>query len=367
MISGPKKIAEEAKLQELKKGKTHIVFDEIHKYGKWKQFLKGFFDTYSERCQIIVTGSAKLNIYKSSGDSLMGRYFLYRVHPLSVGEILHPHLFPEEIRPPKKIAKKVIHDLWAFGGFPEPYLKKKARFSSHWQRLRQQQLILEDIRSLSQIQDLAQLEMLSSVLQSQVGQLITYNNLASLINVSNPTIRRWLQCLESFYYCFHLQPWTKNIKKTLKKEPKYYLWDWSLVSDLGARMENFVASHLLKAVHFWTDYGFGEYGLYFLRDKEKHEVDFLVTKNKVPWFLVEVKSGNHSGISKSLYHFQEQTGAKHAFQVVFDMDFIDEDCFLYKTCGYSVVYFSFPVGIASYMEYFNISSFFINNRFLDVF
>lgn len=329
IISGPERVAEETKLIEIKKEKTLIIFDEIHKYGKWKQFLKGFFDAYWEKCQVIVTGSAKLNIYKAGGDSLMGRYFLYRIHPLSIGEILNPNLFETEIRPPKKISKEKFYDLFKFGGFPEPYLKKNRRFSTHWQRLRQQQLIREDIRDLSQIQELAQLEMLSQILQNHSGQLMNYNHLANLIHISGPTVRRWLQCLESFYYCFSLKPWTKNINRTLRKEPKYYLWDWTLVPDLGQRIENFVASHLLKAVHFWTDYGFGEYQLYFLRDKEKREVDFLVTKDKIPWFLVEVKSANHSGISKSLYHFQAQTGAKHAFQVVFDMDYIDQDCFSY--------------------------------------
>lgn len=209
------------------------------------------------------------------------------------------------------------------------FKSQTCRCSGQWQRLKQQQLIREDIRDLSQIQELAQLEMLSNVLQNQIGQLVNYNSLANLINVSSPTIQRWMRVLESFYYCFHLKPWTKNIKRTLRKEPKYYLWDWSIVSDPGARVENFVASHLLKAVHFWTDCGFGEYGLYFLRDKEKREVDFLVTKNQVPWFLVEVKSANNSGVSKSLYHFQKQTGAKHAFQVVFNMDYVDQDCFSY--------------------------------------
>lgn len=151
-----------------------------------------------------------------------------------------------------------------------------------------------------------------------------------MINVSSPTIRRWLNCLEAFYYCFSIHPWTKNVKRSLRKEPKYYLWDWSLIEDPGARVENFVASHLLKAVHFWTDYGFGEFELHFLRDKEKNEVDFLVTKNKAPWFLVEVKISKNSGISKSLYTFQKQTGAKHAFQVIIDMDYIQKDCFAYR-------------------------------------
>ncbi|MCB1119631.1 MAG: ATP-binding protein, partial [Chlamydiia bacterium] len=320
IIKGPHAVTEQMELNEIREGKTLVVFDEIHKYGKWKQFLKGFFDLFGSRCQIIVTGSAKLNIYKAGGDSLMGRYFLYRIHPLTVAEILHQNLPKQEIRPPKKILRDEMDDLLNFGGFPEPFLKKNRRFSLHWQRLRQEQLVKEDIRDGSRIQEIAQLEMLCQTLKLHIGQLLNYNTLANHINVSAPTIKRWLSVLELFYFCFHIKPWTKNVKRTLKKEPKYYLWDWSIIVDLGARVENFVALHLKKAVHFWTDYGFGEYELFFLRDKSKLEVDFLVTKNGTPWFLVEVKTSKNSGITKGLYQFQEQTGAAHAFQVVYDMD-----------------------------------------------
>ncbi|MCB1107156.1 MAG: ATP-binding protein [Chlamydiia bacterium] len=330
MIKGPKVIAEEVGLHQVRKEQTLIVFDEIHKYRKWKQFLKGFFDVYGDQCQIIVTGSAKLNVYKAGGDSLMGRYFLYRIHPLTVGEILSPLVGQKEIKAPKKISDKAFQSLYKFGGFPEPYLRKNPRFSVNWQRLRKSQLIREDIRELSQVQEISQLEMLATVLQEQTCQLLNFNSLATMVNVSAPTIKRWLACLESFYFCFKIHPWSKNVKRTLRKEPKYYLWDWSLVKDEGKRKENFIASHLLKAVHLWTDCGFGEYRLHFLRDKEKREVDFIVTKNNEPFFIVEVKSGNHTGISKALYHFQKQIGVKHAFQVVFGEDYVDQNCFKYR-------------------------------------
>ncbi|MBU1558571.1 MAG: DUF4143 domain-containing protein, partial [Gammaproteobacteria bacterium] len=138
---------------------------------------------------------------------------------------------------------------------------------------------------------------------------------------------RWIKTLESFYYCFSLHPWTKNITRSLLKEPKIFLWDWSLLSDPGAKMENFVACHLMKATQFWTDQGLGDYKLYFIRDLEKNEVDFLVSKNDQAWFLVEVKASSNGGISKHLYKFQKQTGAPHAFQVVFDLEYVDKDCF----------------------------------------
>jgi predicted AAA+ superfamily ATPase len=140
------------------------------------------------------------------------------------------------------------------------------------------------------------------------------------------TIRRWVEVLKSFYYCFSLQPWSKNIARSLLKEPKLYLWDWSLIEDEGHRHENLVASHLLKAIHFWTDQGLGDFGLHYLRTKDQHEVDFLVTKDKEPWFLVEVKT-KAKGLSSALFRFQEETKAPHAFQLAFDLPFVAKNCF----------------------------------------
>ena len=141
------------------------------------------------------------------------------------------------------------------------------------------------------------------------------------------TIRSWIETLCSLYYCYELRPWSKNIARALIKEPKYFLWDWAQVSDMGARAENFVASHLLKAVHFWTDAGFGRYDLYYIRDKDQREVDFLVTHQDEPWFLVEVKMSDNKGIAPALSYFQKATGAKHAFQVVLDLPWVNRNCF----------------------------------------
>ena len=189
----------------------------------------------------------------------------------------------------------------------------------------------EELRDLTRIQEIGQIEVMAEILLHQVGQPVNYSNLADDINVSVDTVRRWTSTLESLYYCFLIRPWFRNVPKSLRKQPKIYLWDWSSNSDKGARHENFVASHLLKAVHWWTDIGLGKYGLYYLRDKEKREVDFLVVKNEVPWFLVEVKTSTNKGINKDLYYFQNKTNTLHAFQIVFNSDFINRNCFNVKT------------------------------------
>lgn len=307
-----------------------LVFDEIHKYKHWRTFLKGLIDEYKGKLHILVTGSAKLNLFRRGADSLMGRYFRYRVHPLSVAELSERVLPKKIISLPKKIPDDRFEALFEFGGFPEPFIKQEKKFYTQWQHLRQEQMIREDIRDLAHIQELAQLEILAIFLQEQTGQLVEYHNLATKIRVSDQTIRRWITVLESFFYCFTIKPWSNNISRALIKQPKIYLWDWSQLQDKGAKIENFVASHLLKAVHFWTDSGFGKYELYFLRDKDKHEVDFLITQNKKPWMMIEVKSSGKEAISASLHRFQSQLNIPHVFQVAFDMPFVEKDCFSQK-------------------------------------
>lgn len=329
IVQGSAHVAAQAGLEKLVSNKPIIVFDELHKYSKWKTFLKGFYDTYKESVHIIVTGSARLDVYKRGGDSLMGRYFPYRIHPLSLAELYRPKLSSQEIQPPIKVSQTALRKLFRTGGFPEPYLKQDRRFCNRWIRLRHDQLFREDIRDLSRVQEIGQLELMAELIRHQAGQLTSYSNLANKVNVSVDTVRRWLTLLQSMFYCFTIQPWSRNVSRSLLKEPKLYLWDWANVSDLGSRLENMIASHLLKAVHYWTDAGFGKYDLWFLRDKEKQEVDFLVSRDQQPWFLAEVKSSSKQALSSRLTYFQKKTGAKHAFQVVLDMPFVSKNCFHY--------------------------------------
>ncbi len=329
ILQGPEHIQEAFKLNQAYTQAPILMFDEIHKFPQWRNYLKGYYDKHQDGMKFIITGSAKLDVYRYSGDSLMGRYFPYRVHPLSVAELLAPKLIEEEIRQPKKISQNELTQLLNLGGFPEPFHKQTKQFSNRWRRLKMEQLFEEDLRDLQNIQHVANMKLLAQLLKSQVGQLVNYHSLAKKIRVTTDTTQKWITILSNLYFCFLIKPWSHNISRSLLKQPKLYLWDWSDVPDEAARKENFVASHLLKAVHFWTDYGFGDFELYFLRDKEQREVDFLVTKNQQPWFLVEVKSSNNQGISKSLHYYQQRTNAKHAFQVVFNEKHINKNLFEY--------------------------------------
>jgi len=334
ILKGPSALASKLQLDRLSASKTVIVLDELHKFSKWKSFLKGFFDTYEEQASILVTGSLMMNIHRKSGDSLMGRYFLYRMHPFSIAELANTDIPSQKsiARPPSRISEKDFNALYEHGGFPEPFINRTKSFTSRWWGLRLEQLIKEDMRDMTRLHELAQLEVMARILQSRSGTQLNYSTLASEVRVSIDTVRRWTDALCSMQFGFMLRPWHKNISNSLLKEPKWYLRDWTGINDPGARIETFVACHLLKAVEGWTDLGFGDFSLFYLRDKMKREVDFLIVRDGIPWFLAEVKKSDDK-ISKSLHYFMEKTEAPHAFQIVFDADYVDADCFASKGKG----------------------------------
>lgn len=330
LLRGPAALAEALDLDRLRARPRVAVLDELHKYAKWKSLLKGFFDTYGDRAHLAVTGSSRMDVYRRGGDSLMGRYLLYRMHPWSVGESVRTELPAEEIRPPAEIVEDEWNALWEHGGFPEPFLRRDRRFTRRWRSLRQEQLSREDLRGVAHINELGTMETLMQLLAERSAQQLVYSNLAREIQVAVDTVRRWVDLLSRMHYGFMVRPWFANVAKALRKEPKWFQRDWSGVADEGCRAETFVACHLLKAVEGWTDLGFGNFELRYLRDKEKREVDFLVVRDRKPWFLVEVKlSDTH--LASALAHFQGQTKAKHAFQVVINLEYEPVDCFRVHT------------------------------------
>lgn len=262
------------------------------------------------------------------GDSLRGRYIPYSLHPLSVAELVgnepaHSELIHSE---PRELPQDQWDALLRFGGFPDPFLKAEESFHNQWCATWHDQLLREEIRDLTRVQELSQIEALAIALRLRVGNLTNYSSLARQIGCSVDSIRRWLEVLKSLYFCFAVSPWHRNLNRALRKEPKFYLWDWSQVDDIGARVENLVASALLKATQFWTETGRGRFALHFIRDKEKRKVDFVVVRDESPWLLIEVKTSRQADLSTHLSYFQERLSVPHAIQVAFDAEFHDADC-----------------------------------------
>lgn len=297
-----------------------ILFDEIHKYRNWKNYLKGQFDKHKSDFKILVTGSARLDVYRRGGDSLMGRYFYFRLHPFSLAEFLEKN---NRLIPLDKIhfldstteTKEALKIAMKFGGFPEPIIKQSEKELRRWHNQRVDRLVKEDIRDLENIRELSLLQILVDILPTKVGSLLSLNSLREDLSVAHKTISKWMDILERFYYHFRIHPFNHKKIRSLKKEPKLYLYDWSEISNYSAKVENMVASHLLKTCHFLNDVEGYKAELHFLRDIEGREVDFLVTENLKPWFAVEVKVSAEES-PKNLSYFGNKLKIPFLYQVV---------------------------------------------------
>jgi len=275
-----------------------VVLDEIHKDRLWKRNLKGIFDTLEHPADILVTGSSRLNVYRRGSDSLLGRYFHFRMHPFSLREMERDDvLAPDEALESlfsratgqRRRTEENLTSLMTYGPFPEPLFGQDVRMANLWRRTHEQIIIREDLRDISRLPDLGRLELMAALLPERVGSLLSVASLREDLEVSFDTVRRWVTYLKELYYLFELKPWSKKVPRSLRREGKIYLWDWPAVQGEAARFENLVASHLLKACHYWTDTGEGEFELFYLRDKEKGEIDFLIVRDGVPWLPVEAK------------------------------------------------------------------------------
>jgi len=280
-----------------------IVLDEIHKYARWRMLLKGLYDKFHDHLKIIVTGSARLDHLRKGGDSLFGRFFYYRLHPLTVREALNS--FPD---------RAVVQDLLKFGGFPEPFLLADSVFLKRWQQERKNRVIYQDINELSMIREISLIEVLVDLLPDKVGSLLSINSLQEDLEVSPNTVANWIKILEQVYYCYRIYPYGTKKIRALKKSAKLYLWDWSELEDEGARWENFVASHLLKFCHFLEDTEGRKMELRYLKDVDGREIDFVVLDNKKPLFAVECKTKDR-GIADSIYYYRERTNIPKFYQV----------------------------------------------------
>lgn len=282
--------------------KPLVILDELHKAKLWKRSLKGLYDTQDNQTDIIVTGSARLNTYRKGSDSLLGRYYHFRLHPFSLAELLqHSHvILPNDLMPKlfELAAQNQIHSLAAdeifekllkFGPFPEPIIAQDEKILNLWTRNRLEKIIREDLRDLSRLPKLSQVEMLASLLPERVAQPLSIQALSEDLEVSYMTVKRWLDYLNALYYIFQIKSYTKSLHRAIKKEKKLYLWDWNEIEQTGSRYENLVAGHLLKYCDYLTDTGFGTFELRYLKDREKHEIDFLILKNKSPCLPIEVK------------------------------------------------------------------------------
>ncbi|MBF0106158.1 MAG: ATP-binding protein [Deltaproteobacteria bacterium] len=282
-----------------------IIFDELHKYNRWKNWLKGLYDKKKGIHQIIVTGSARLDVYKRGGDSLMGRYHYWRLHPFTLSEI------PNKINPVEALKR-----LMTVGGFPEPFLAADENEARRWRRERYDKILKNDVRDLEPIRDIQTLTLFVDSLRQRVGTPVVLANIVEDLKVSHKTLSKWLVSLEHMHLLFIIKPYTQNIARAVLKPPRVYFFDNAdVIGDEGAVFENLVACHLLKRAHYLEDGQGHRFDLSYIRDKEKREVDFVVVKNGHPEELIEVKLSEEKP-TRSLIYYAERLKPKKVVQIV---------------------------------------------------
>jgi predicted AAA+ superfamily ATPase len=277
-----------------------VVLDEIHKFARWRNLVKGFYDANRGRTAFLVTGSARLDYYRRGGDSLQGRYHYYRLHPLSLGEL-------------RNFGSATLERLLRFGGFPEPFLRGSEREWRRWQLERTQRVLREDLADLERVREVSLIELLIDGLPARVGSPLSVGNLREDLQVAHETVERWIEILERLYYVFRITPFGAPKIRAVKKERKLYFWDWSMAPE-QTRFENLVASQLLKYCHWLEDTEGFRMELRFVRDTDKREVDFVVLKERVPLFAVECKAGEKSASPHCAY-FRQRTSIPKFYQV----------------------------------------------------
>ena len=291
-----------------------IIFDEIHKRKNWKDILKGIYDTHKSNYHFVITGSAKLDTFRRSGASLVGRYFLTHIFPISAGDLLRLNfkeyvsslkLLKNVLDLNKSISSEDLNSLLRFGGFPEPFFKGSESVFRRWQKQHQELLIREDLRDLSNIQNLDKVENMVNLLEKNVSSTISYNSLARDLETDHKSVKQWLMQLEKIMLTFTVKPYFKQIQKTLRKNPKVYFYDWSFVKSHGPRFENFIACQLLKAITLWNERFGYNFDLYFIRTYSDKEIDFCITFDNKPWLLIEAKYG-YPEVSQAIKEFSRQ-------------------------------------------------------------
>jgi uncharacterized protein len=288
--------------------KELVVFDELHKYGRWKRWLKGVFDTKPNKQTYLVTGSARLDVDRRGGDSMLGRHHLWRLHPFSLSEL--PASVPKQ---------EAVSRLMTLGGFPELLLSENERTARRLRRERLERVFREDIRDLENIRHLSLVQVFLDALRSRVGTPIVLANLANDLEISPITAKRWLELLERMYVVFTVWPFTKGLPRAIRKPPKVYFYDTGdVLGDEGARAENLIACELKKLAEFREDSEGYKVDIQYIRDKEGREVDFAWIEEGKLHELIEVKVSNDT-LCKPLIYYAEKLNPKKAVQIVFNL------------------------------------------------
>jgi len=302
-----------------------VVLDEIHKYPQWKNILKGYYDEWGASIEFVITGSARLDYFRRSGDSLVGRYFLFKMNPLHPNDLTGVVLdrdsawIPTSLKiafdEPDEIFSDATDHLYNLTGFPEPVSVGTKEFYERWKNNHISLVTTEDVRDLSKIENIQKLQTLVFLLPERVGSPLSLNKLKNILGCAHASVQNWLEVLKKVYILFDVAPYSARLARSVRKERKYFFWDWGLLENSGKRFENFTAVQLKRAVSAWTEWGKGDFSLLYVRTKDGREVDFVITERERPLILIECKRSDKT-LSPNLRYFKDRLQVQMAFQVI---------------------------------------------------
>jgi predicted AAA+ superfamily ATPase len=257
-----------------------VLFDEIQNTPELLNYVRTLVDTRTRRMgQWLFTGSQEAPLMQGITESMAGRAAILHLPPLSMAETSQVNLLN--------------------GGFPEVLARPKAR--SLWFSSYLQTYIERDVRAVMNVRDLVTFRRFLALLASRHGQVLNKTDLAAPLGVSVPTISEWLHVLQVTSQVILVPPYFENLGKRLIKTPKIFWADSGLACYLlgisspaelerspflGPVFEGFVASEILKSQ---ANHGFRE-ELYYFRDQQGLEVDFLLPRPGGALWLLEAKA-----------------------------------------------------------------------------
>jgi len=262
-----------------------VVLDEAQKINRIGEKLKLIHDRWPE-IQLIATGSSSFELGQQTGEALTGRNFKFWLHPFSIKE-LGQVFSPIEI-------KRRLADFLIFGLYPEVALTdgqtKKQELITHLA----QDYLFKDILARFGLKGEETARRLLQALALQIGQEVSYNELANLIGVAKETVARYLQILEQNFIIFRLRAFSRNPRKEIARRQKIFFYDLgirnaliqgfnplNLRADLGALWENFLVAEKKKEEIFAGQ----PKRLFFWRSYSQAEVDLVEAKeNKLAAF-----------------------------------------------------------------------------------
>jgi predicted AAA+ superfamily ATPase len=270
-----------------------IVFDELHKMPKWKNYLKGVYDTKKAGLHILITGSARLDAFRKTGDSLAGRFYIHHLMPFDLKELTGTRF------------ENNIDRLMERSGFPEPFLADETG-ALKWRSQYTDSLLKLDVLEFQDIDKINIIKQLFDILKTKVGSTISYNNIAKDLNISPITVKKYVDILEALFLIFIIRPYSNKINRAILKEPKIYFYDLGLIKEEGIKFENFIALSFLTYIKELNDTTGKSYKLSFLKTKDKREVDFAISDEENNLKIIVETKLSDDGVVPNLKYFTDK-------------------------------------------------------------